>query len=602
MFESLKGKVMSLMTLSVILITGSLSFAVYAIASSQVTNLVQTDYAKSTQKAGEQLEEYVRMQVEFANTFASDDVIIKALKTGDYDDAQRYLTHILRKAGIYENVFISTAEKHTRVLAGQGVGVDWSGLSNDDNIEMTIKGKTHIGRPGKSPITGLGVTLITVPVVIDGKVRAIFGLPLDLGTVANKIVSKLSPGKTGKLIIVDQNGLVFAHPEKDKVFNLNISKTTYGPEILSRKDNDIVHFSSEGEDKIATVYNSEYLRLKIIAIGNESDISDGVHFLAIAMVAMGIIGIVISILIFNAFISRGLRPLGDAIGVANKIASGDLSVEINVNSKDEIGQLLSAMKSMAKKLSEIIGELSNSADSIASASGQTSENAQSVSMGASQQAAGMEETTAAMEELASTVAENSKNAKKTQQIAKETTVAAEEGGQHVQNSVEAMSKIAEKVNFVEEIAYQTNLLALNAAIEAARAGEHGRGFAVVASEVRKLAERSQSSAGEINTYATEGVSIAEKAGIAINEILPAIKETAELVVQIVNASEEQLKGIGLVNNSMIQLDRITQGNASSSEEMASISEELSNQAQQMQRLVGFFKVNTVNVEQMPGSN
>lgn len=273
------------------------------------------------------------------------------------------------------------------------------------------------------------------------------------------------------------------------------------------------------------------------------------------------------------------------------------------------------MKSMVKKLSEILGDVRGSVDSIAGASEQVSESAQSLSNGSSQQAASLEETSASLEELSSTVGENSKNAKETERIAIQTAAAAEEGGRHVQNSVIAMKKIAEKVTFVEEIAYQTNLLALNAAIEAARAGEHGRGFAVVASEVRKLAERSQDSAGEINTYAMDGVGIAEKAGIAITEILPAVKQTAELVIQIVNAGQEQLKGIGQVNTAVLQLDRITQGNASSSEEMASIAEELSNQAQQMQKAIGFFNVKkakngstasaidrSVKKETMPGPN
>lgn len=336
---------------------------------------------------------------------------------------------------------------------------------------------------------------------------------------------------------------------------------------------------------------------KVSEARNEASRQADVEFddaMSALLVQIGVIGF--TLLVSVSFLSMWLissinAPLAKALAFVNRIAEGDLTTEIDYSSSDEVGKLIASVKEMAKRLNITISEIISGAESISGASEQVSESAQSVSHGSSQQAASLEETTASMEELSSTVEENSKNAKYTEEIALKAAQDATRGGGFVDESVNAMKKIAEKVSFVEEIAYQTNLLALNAAIEAARAGEHGRGFAVVASEVRKLAERSQDSAGEINTYATEGVSIAEKAGNAIGEILPAVKQTAELVIQIVNASEEQLTGIGQVNTAMLQLDGITQDNASSSEEMASIAEELANQAQQMQKLVAFFKVN-----------
>jgi methyl-accepting chemotaxis protein len=155
----------------------------------------------------------------------------------------------------------------------------------------------------------------------------------------------------------------------------------------------------------------------------------------------------------------------------------------------------------------------------------------------------------------------------------------------------AMRSIAEKVSIIEEIAYQTNLLALNAAIEAARAGEHGRGFAVVASEVRKLAERSQSSAKEITTLASSSVSIAERSGVLLNELVPAIRKTTELVQEVAAASQEQASGVTQVNKAMGQMDQVTQRNASAAEELSSTAEELSSQAEALKQLMEFFKIN-----------
>jgi len=157
-----------------------------------------------------------------------------------------------------------------------------------------------------------------------------------------------------------------------------------------------------------------------------------------------------------------------------------------------------------------------------------------------------------------------------------------------------MSQIAQKIGVVEDIAYKTNLLALNAAIEAARAGEHGRGFAVVADEVRKLAERSQVSAQEISQLAGDSVMIAEMAGTLLEEIVPSIQETAELVREISVASEEQSTGITQINSAVSQLDKVTQQNASSSEELAAISEDMTNHVASLRETINIFKLNENN--------
>jgi methyl-accepting chemotaxis protein len=308
------------------------------------------------------------------------------------------------------------------------------------------------------------------------------------------------------------------------------------------------------------------------------------------IMTLGVAAIVIAVL-FAAWVTRSItRPLNAAVGVANSLAGGDLTVRIAVESKDETGQLLAAMQEMTDKLSQVIGEVRSSADALSSASEEVSATAQSMSQASSEQAASVEETSASVEQMSASINQNAENAKVTNGMAENASNQANEGGKAVKETVSAMKSIADKIGIIDDIAYQTNLLALNAAIEAARAGEHGKGFAVVAAEVRKLAERSQVAAQEIGEVAKGSVDLAEKAGKLLDDIVPAITKTSDLVQEIAAASEEQSSGVGQINTAMGQLNQITQQNASSSEELAATAEEMSSQAENLQQLVGFFKV------------
>ncbi len=289
------------------------------------------------------------------------------------------------------------------------------------------------------------------------------------------------------------------------------------------------------------------------------------------------------------------RPLNSAVQSANAMANGDLTQRVEVNSKDEIGQMMAAMKMMSEKISNVIHEIKSSADNIASASEQVSATAQSISQATNEQAASVEETSASVEQMSASINQNAENSKVTDGIAGKAATDANEGGSAVKDTVVAMKSIADKISIIDDIAYQTNLLALNAAIEAARAGEHGKGFAVVAAEVRKLAERSQVAAQEIGEVAKNSVGLAERAGDLLDEIVPSINKTSDLVQEIYAASEEQSSGALQITAAMNQLSQTTQQNASSSEELAATAEEMSGQAEQLQHLIGFFKVSADDV-------
>jgi Sec-independent protein translocase protein TatA len=248
---------------------------------------------------------------------------------------------------------------------------------------------------------------------------------------------------------------------------------------------------------------------------------------------------------------------------------------------------------ITRSLSRIVSNVRGVVDMLSSASNQVSATAQSLSQAASEQAAGVEQTSASIEQMTASIAQNTENAKVTDGMASTAAVEAAEGGEAVKATVTAMKEIANKIGIIDDIAYQTNLLALNAAIEAARAGEHGKGFAVVAAEVRKLAERCQIAAQEISTVAGSSVDLAERAGTLLNEIVPSIRKTSDLVQEIVAASTEQSSGVGQINSAVRQLSQTIQQNASSSEELASTAEEMSGQAENLQQLMTVFKAQIV---------
>jgi len=273
---------------------------------------------------------------------------------------------------------------------------------------------------------------------------------------------------------------------------------------------------------------------------------------------------------------------------AEQIADGDLRVDVDLLSdKDSLGKSLSIM---VTKLRQVIGDVRIAAEQVTAGSQELSSSSEQVSQGASEQAASAEEISSSMEELASTVAQTAEHARQTAAISTKAAADAVAGGKAVAETVAAMRLIAVKIELIEEIARQTNLLALNAAIEAARAGEHGKGFAVVAAEVRKLAERSQFSAQEIKGVASASVETAANAGKLIEEIVPQIQKTAELVHEIDAASNEQARGIDENARAIQQFDQVIQANSAAAEEMASTSEELTAQAAQLQETIAFFMV------------
>ncbi len=323
----------------------------------------------------------------------------------------------------------------------------------------------------------------------------------------------------------------------------------------------------------------------------------------LAAVLAGMLLLFVAVIAFGFAIGRSItRPILAAMSVAQRVAAGDLTVQVRAGGKDETGQLLQALAEMTQNLRELVGEVAAGAHTVSDTSAQIAQGNLDLSQRTEEQASTLEETASSMEELTATVTQNAENARKAAQLAVGASDVARKGGQVVGQVVHTMTgisessrKIADIIGVIDSIAFQTNILALNAAVEAARAGEQGRGFAVVAAEVRNLAQRSAGAAREIKTLISSSVEQVEAgtrlvgdAGTTMHDIVNSVKQVSDLIAEIAAASQEQSSGIEQVNTAVTQMDQVVQQNASLVEEATAATESMKEQAASLLEMVSRF--------------
>jgi methyl-accepting chemotaxis protein len=442
---------------------------------------------------------------------------------------------------------------------------------------------------------------IAQPVVNNGRVDIVVALQLSIDSINSIMQQRGAMGESGETYLIGSDKLMrsdsvlhpdehtvklsFANPKKGSI------KTQGALEALAGETNAKVITDHDGH-KVLSAYAPIHLGDITWAIMAEIELKEVQKPITNLVWTIIVAGLVLTVIVAGVamVVAHAIaNPLTRGVTFAKMVSEGDLTASIKIEQKDELGQLADALRNMVGKLSSVVSEVNIASQQVSAGSQELSDSAQNMSQGATQQAASIEETSSAMEEMASGIQQNTDNATTTEKIASTAARDAEESGIAVNEAVVAMKQIANKISIIEEISRQTNLLALNAAIEAARAGEHGKGFAVVAAEVRKLAERSQTAAGEIGGLSASSVDIAERAGDMLTKLVPDIKKTAELVQEISASSTEQSQGARQINVAIQQLDQVIQQNAGASEEMAATSEELSAQSDILASSIGFFK-------------
>ena len=515
--------------------------------------------AKGSENLANMVQEVLVTELKVAGELAQSSEAINAATNANVGEMDKKLTSAMAKIGKDYEALLVTDASGVVVSDGNDGGYKTLSLADRDYFQQAKAGQANVGSVVKSKKTGNPVATACVPIMKDGKFVGTLVVVIKIDHLSGMVTEKV--GQTGYGFMANKQGIIIAHPNKEFILVLDITKEEGMREIvakMSAKQMGSESYLFKGTRKIAGFAPVELTGWSVCITQNEDEFLAAAHAIRNMIAVIGIIFLTLTTIVVMFFARRISLPIKKAVE-----------------------------------------EMKEAANQVASASSQVSAASQALAEGSSEQAAAVEETSSSLEEMSSMTKQNANNAK---QASTMMTHDANESYrmigdkmtsmQEVVNaSVKASEETAKIIKTIDEIAFQTNLLALNAAVEAARAGESGAGFAVVADEVRNLAMRSAEAAKNTASLIADSTKKIQQASVLFEQVDGELtnnrqiaKKVTEFINEIAAASGEQAQGIDQINKAVAEMDKVTQQNAANAEESASASEEMNAQAQQMKNI------------------